>query len=113
MASQASEDQAIHQRAVNKGKFGELDNQHLLNNMNVKERFKAALEKVRNGGTIEPKEKRELISLLEKDRASHSHYLNTQNFHPTTGSADWHQAWIQVYDQWLTWLKGADDAGGK
>jgi hypothetical protein len=104
MHSQATQDQEIHRRAIEKGAFDAFGTKFLINDMGTKERFKEFLKKARKGGKIEDGEKRELIALLHKDQEGHRGYLARQDFNPTTGSAEWHQMWIDTYDKWISWL---------
>jgi hypothetical protein len=104
MHTQATKDQEIHQRAIAKGNFGDTGNKLLSDDMYVKQKFKELLNKSKNGDKIDAREKQDLITLLHKDQEGHRGYLARQDFNPTTGSAEWHQMWIDIYDRWLTWL---------
>lgn len=108
MHAQAVEDQEIHKRAIAKGSFDAFGTKFLINDMDTKEKFKQFLKKVDGGGRVDSNEKQELITLLHKDQEGHRGYLARQDFNPNTGSAEWHQMWIDIYDKWLSWLNQLD-----
>ena len=104
MWSQAHEDQKIHKRAVKKGTFDAFGSSHLVNDMELKERFKDFYRRVRKGEPVREAERAELQAGMRKDQDGHRDYLNRQHFHPDTGSDEWHRMWINIYDKWIEWL---------
>lgn len=104
MHAQATEDQEIHRRAIAKGSFDAFGTKFLINDMHTKEKFKEFLKKTERGEPVNDQEKQELITLLHKDQEGHRGYLARQDFNPNTGSAEWHQMWIGIYEKWISWL---------
>jgi hypothetical protein len=104
MLAQAQEDIDIHKRAVSKGTFDAYGSKFLINDMGIKERFKELVKKSHAGERIDDKDKQEMIMALTKDQQGHRDYIDRQEFGPDTGSDEWHQMWIGVYDKWISWL---------
>lgn len=104
MHAQATEDQEIHKRAIDNGSFDAFGNKFLINDMGTKEKFKEVLKKVDKGEKINDQQKQELVTLLHQDQEGHRGYLARQDFNQNTGSAEWHQMWIDIYDKWISWL---------
>lgn len=105
MYDQAVEDQKIHKRAISNGSFDAAGTKFLIDDMQTKEKFKEFLKQVDRGEPIDDQKRQELINLLQKDKNGHQDYLNRQDFNQITGSAEWHQMWINIYDKWISWLK--------
>lgn len=89
-------DRQLHKDAVNKGTFGSQSTQ-----LAQDSDWKAKISDVFQGKELNPDVIYQLIALLEKDIASHKNQIISQK----TGSNDWHQAWINVYIDWIRKLR--------
>lgn len=99
--SQAKLDIGLHNKALDKPRFGPQANAALQEDMPLKQK----VIQIFSGQVSDPQEIQSVVQHLKKDQQTHLFYLR-QPPHENTGSHVWHRAWAKVYQDWIAQLMG-------
>lgn len=94
LIQQALLDKKLHTNAIQSGGF---DSEQLSQDQHWKDRFIEILR----GKVYDPETIVQTINIIKRDMKSHKN----RNPSMKTGSAAWHSAWLQVYQNWLSHLE--------
>lgn len=98
---QAQTDIALHQDAINKGSFAG-HNTELDNDTSWKSKFIDILQnKEQNPQVIQ-----QVIAKIKQDIQTHLGRISDEK----TGSQNWHQTWVNIYQNWIKTLEKGDYA---